>query len=322
VNVSLGAVMRAPRPRMATTVLGTGNYRYTHSTEDGRELVGTWWSHHGDAVISTAVGALVTGLISFIVVKYQRTFRRLSYSVIARQRLVPLTGYQEYSDLRIQFRSNPAGEPWIVIREPWIVIVRIINTGRQDIGPTDITKPISIDVGNDTIIRDARVTDSTPEDVYEAKPLEVDEMGRPFLAPVVVNRGNSIKIQLLLDGEPEKVTVVGRGVGIDMLTELEVQRRDEAASANARLRRANVVTVSLVILLVILIALYPPWRIQRTLPPQPAPSSAGCYPLTSTGNCYEPGEFCPNSDHGATGRAGDGATIICKYDHGWRWEPT
>jgi len=101
--------------------------------------MGTWWSHHGDAVVSTAVGALATILISFIVFRYQRTFRRLSYSVIARQRLVPLMGYQEYSDLRIQFRSNPADEPWVVIREPWIVIVSIINTGRQDIGPTDIT---------------------------------------------------------------------------------------------------------------------------------------------------------------------------------------
>jgi hypothetical protein len=284
--------------------------------------MGNWWSHHGDAVVSTAIGVIASILIFFIVFRYQRTYRRLSYSVVARQRLVPLTGYQEYSDLRIQFRSNPADAPWVEIREPWIVIVSIINTGRQDIGPADITKPIAIDVGNDIRIRDARVTDSTPKNVYEAKPLEVDEIGRPFLAPVAINRGNSIRIQLLLDGEPEKVAVVGRGVGIDMLTELEIQRRDDATFANARLRRAYVAIAALAILVVILIAFYPPWRAaQRTLPTQPAPSTAGCYPLSDAGNCYQPGELCRNSDHGTIGRAGDGVIIVCEDNQGWRWEP-
>jgi hypothetical protein len=46
-----------------------------------------------------------------------------------------------------------------------------------------------------------------------------------------------------------------------------------------------------------------------------------CYPLTSGGNCYEPGEFCGKSDHGATGVAGDGKAIKCEDNNGWRWEP-
>jgi hypothetical protein len=54
-------------------------------------------------------------------------------------------------------------------------------------------------------------------------------------------------------------------------------------------------------------------------PPPPAPS--GCYPKTDGGNCYEPGEFCRDDDHGATGVAGDGEKIVCKDNDGWRWEP-
>ena len=27
------------------------------------------------------------------------------------------------------------------------------------------------------------------------------------------------------------------------------------------------------------------------------------------------------SDHGTVGRAGDGATIVCEDNNGWRWEP-
>jgi hypothetical protein len=61
-------------------------------------------------------------------------------------------------------------------------------------------------------------------------------------------------------------------------------------------------------------------------PPSSAPSppqatAASCYPLSNEGTCYEPGEFCRNSDHGASGVAGDGESIICEYNDGWRWEP-
>jgi len=58
----------------------------------------------------------------------------------------------------------------------------------------------------------------------------------------------------------------------------------------------------------------------------PAPSAtsaaaAGCYPKTSGGNCYEPGEFCSTAEHGETGVAGNGKTITCTDVNGtWRWE--
>jgi hypothetical protein len=55
---------------------------------------------------------------------------------------------------------------------------------------------------------------------------------------------------------------------------------------------------------------------------QAAPTTpAGCYPLTNGGNCYEPGEYCREADHGMSGVAGDGEAITCEYNDGWRWEP-
>jgi hypothetical protein len=61
-----------------------------------------------------------------------------------------------------------------------------------------------------------------------------------------------------------------------------------------------------------------------TLPATTAPAvppPASCYPTTSSGHCYEPGEYCRTSDHGASGLAGDGKKIICENNNGWRWEP-
>jgi hypothetical protein len=56
-------------------------------------------------------------------------------------------------------------------------------------------------------------------------------------------------------------------------------------------------------------------------PAPPPPTAASCYPLSDEGTCYEPGEFCRDSDHGLTGVAGDGEKIICEDNDGWRWEP-
>lgn len=68
----------------------------------------------------------------------------------------------------------------------------------------------------------------------------------------------------------------------------------------------------------------PPPPPTTTLPPPPPTTAApaSCYPLTDGGNCYEPGEYCRDSDHGASGRAGDGEAITCEDNDGWRWEPT
>jgi hypothetical protein len=57
--------------------------------------------------------------------------------------------------------------------------------------------------------------------------------------------------------------------------------------------------------------------------PAPPPATASsCYPLSDEGTCYEPGEFCRDDDHGVTGLAGDGETITCEDNDGWRWEPS
>jgi hypothetical protein len=62
--------------------------------------------------------------------------------------------------------------------------------------------------------------------------------------------------------------------------------------------------------------------------PAPAPTSAAtpttttsCTPLSASGNCYKPGEYCSDADHGMSGVAGDGKSITCEDYDGWRWEP-
>lgn len=49
-------------------------------------------------------------------------------------------------------------------------------------------------------------------------------------------------------------------------------------------------------------------------------SSTSCYPLSDEGGCYEPGEYCSDADHDDSGIAGDGKSITCEDNDGWRWE--
>ena len=65
-----------------------------------------------------------------------------------------------------------------------------------------------------------------------------------------------------------------------------------------------------------------PWSLPKpTRQPQPKPTPTSCSPKTSSGNCYEPGEYCSDADHGTSGVAGHGEPIICENKDGWRWEP-
>ena len=62
---------------------------------------------------------------------------------------------------------------------------------------------------------------------------------------------------------------------------------------------------------------------QAPPPPQPVQTTAqaqSCYPLTNGGNCYKPGEYCRDADHGASGIDAEGDAITCEDNDGWRWE--
>jgi hypothetical protein len=59
----------------------------------------------------------------------------------------------------------------------------------------------------------------------------------------------------------------------------------------------------------------------QPVPVAPAATPQGCTPLSDEGTCYELGEYCRNSDHGASGIDGDGNSMTCEDNNGWRWEP-
>ncbi|MEV6000368.1 hypothetical protein AB0M25_13945 [Streptomyces griseomycini] len=49
-------------------------------------------------------------------------------------------------------------------------------------------------------------------------------------------------------------------------------------------------------------------------------NSGTCSIVSNSGNCYRAGQYCRNSDHGATTTTAGGARITCRYSsNAWRW---
>ncbi|WNZ09825.1 hypothetical protein [Streptomyces sp. 11x1] len=49
-------------------------------------------------------------------------------------------------------------------------------------------------------------------------------------------------------------------------------------------------------------------------------STGTCSIVSNSGNCYSAGQFCRNSDHGATTTTAGGTKIKCTYSsNAWRW---
>jgi hypothetical protein len=98
--------------------------------------------------------------------------------------------------------------------------------------------------------------------------------------------------------------------GPRVTVEVHVSRHGRTGNCSASFRPAAAPTVT------------PSAAVPVSSPTSSAPKpTASCYPISDEGTCYEPGEYCRDDDHGATGLAGDGEQIICEDNDGWRWEP-
>jgi hypothetical protein len=64
----------------------------------------------------------------------------------------------------------------------------------------------------------------------------------------------------------------------------------------------------------------PPPATQAPQPVQTTAAAPSCTPLTNGGNCYKPGEYCRDDDHGVSGIDANGDPITCEDNDGWRWE--
>jgi hypothetical protein len=109
------------------------------------------------------------------------------------------------------------------LEQPRIVLLRIVNSGKDKVRADDYTRPITIEVPG-AGIADAIVTAVSDPDVYELRSIRHDNvstadpladiMNRPVsLAPQLLNEGDWIELQLLVAGVEGTPKVSARFAG-------------------------------------------------------------------------------------------------------------
>jgi hypothetical protein len=259
--------------------------------------IGTFWFTAVGVVSAAGIGVLGNSISLRSAPK-----RRLYYRMAASVALLTTDGAKQGLEVRRGSRS---------LKDPRIVDITIQSSGRQSIDSTmfDQGRPLSLRLGvpivevlkaesepREQAIPDFRFIDSTLE------------VGPGVFAPRQV-----IKFSVLVDGQPSLDLV-------SHLSDVQIHRQALAPDelTRRRFRYAAVISCAAAVLA---FALY--INVGTQVAPNYAPhvSAAACYPLTPGKNCYEPGEFCVDSNHGEKGVAGDGEKIICLDNDGWRWEP-
>jgi hypothetical protein len=108
-------------------------------------------------------------------------------------------------DLRVIYKDQS-------IDDPYLLVVRLINTGNKDILEEHFAHPVKIELGAPAKVISPEIAKTIPDDMDP--PPQVEKQGNTvLLAPMLFNRGDWIAISILTDGEPGERRVITRIAG-------------------------------------------------------------------------------------------------------------
>jgi hypothetical protein len=162
------------------------------------------------APLATCIGIAVTVFLFLL----QRR-KELSYQVLWRQPLVEMKG-KTRNRIDLKFDGNSA-------RDANFVVVRLTNTGHVNIMPGDYQVRLSIDCGTDADILMAEVAETEPsglnDDSTTGPIIERIEKQKVVLRPVMLNRHDSVTLQMLVLQPDEKIKLNGHIQGVQRIAE-------------------------------------------------------------------------------------------------------
>ena len=153
--------------------------------------------------------ALVSILISIIVYLKQRIRKSLSYKILS---LNPLLSVKEEikSDLQIMYRGEP-------VEQVHLIVAKIINTGNLPILSKEYERPISLSFGEEAQILTFEITEKEPDNL---RPSAKIEEKRVVLTPILLNRGDSVTLKILVTKYKE-LKIAGRIAGVKEIQKVQ-----------------------------------------------------------------------------------------------------
>jgi len=160
--------------------------------------------------IATSCGVLVTLALWFLSQKR----KRLSYEILSN---VPLKEVPAHFKDRLQVQLD--GSP---VHDLYLLVVKVINSGDIAIRSNEYDGKVTIVISNQSKVLLAEVEETRPDNLHERslkskekKPLiESFEGSDVVLRPVMLNKGDFIKVRLLVHNSPGEPQLLGHIEGI------------------------------------------------------------------------------------------------------------
>jgi hypothetical protein len=158
--------------------------------------------------ISLGIPSLV---IAIIALRKQRIQKEVAYKTISDTLLFDP---QKEIERRFQFDGKE-------ISNLRLVILKISNSGDMPILPGEFIEPVTFLFGSQSEILDAEVIEKKPCNLKVVLKPDVNTL---TLAPLLLNKGETIKLKILLSGVSEKVRVESRIVGLQEIIDLNAEQ--------------------------------------------------------------------------------------------------
>lgn len=160
-----------------------------------------WFNDHTDTVIGGIVGLL--GVLAAVGVAFwERKPKRLDYAIKTNTSILASGAHGVRKLVRVKVAN-------MELENPWLVVVRIKNTGRKAVEAGDYVQAIRIEYSDNDVVASFLADESSlgvNSGPYEDMP--ADEV--MDFAPKLLNAGDWFDIQQLSDGPPGKITVSAR----------------------------------------------------------------------------------------------------------------
>jgi hypothetical protein len=157
-------------------------------------------------VILLGAGSLAVGFLTY---RDQRGRKRLEYLVVSNIRVVPRS---VSTKLGVVYDGSP-------VPDASILIVRLVNTGDKAVRAEDFNSDLAIRIEGAHQVVSALATRSRPTDLGPEVSVGED---RVLVAPLLLNPGDMIELQLLVSGIASIATVEGRLADVSIVARKEL----------------------------------------------------------------------------------------------------
>jgi hypothetical protein len=152
--------------------------------------------------IVAAIAAVVAIPVTLLVYRLSQERKHLDYEFISGVRLLANEATRLAGELELRFRNS-------IIKDPYLLLVRLINTGNKPLEQEDFEQPVRIEL--DAPVLSAWIAKADPEELippveWQATTVEV--------SAALFNKGDWIALGVLTDGEPKEKSINMRIVGV------------------------------------------------------------------------------------------------------------